>query len=309
MSVDLHFLNVGAGDCTIVHFPERHRQSDGKTQSERVMMVDICHHDDHEEYENVIDYFKTHFRNSDGSLKSIFRLVCTHPHHDHIFGLKQLLDDSEISIANFWNVEHSFEPDDFSGHESHKQDWDAYQTLATSDGSPKVIRTFRADPPREFWNDDEDRITVLVPSKDLQKHARYKEDGTKRNKADVEIDEISYMISIKVNTRKILLAGDGRDTPAWDSVYDNCYSDIGNITVLKAGHHGHQSAFHEEAVKRMNPDYVIFSNGKSEDDENGADADYRNVLPDSEILKTCDHGTIVMHIPFGSDEDITYEFR
>ena len=64
MGVGFHFMNVGSGDCTIVHFPERTR-IDGKEIAERIMMVDVYHHDNDEEYEDIIDYYKRYFKNNE----------------------------------------------------------------------------------------------------------------------------------------------------------------------------------------------------------------------------------------------------
>lgn len=307
MSVDFHFLNVGAGDCTIVRFPRRTRGE--ASLNERVMMVDFCHHEDDSDYEDVLHYYKQNFKNADGSVKPIFRFICTHPHHDHIFGLKQLLDDAEIKIRNFWDVEHSFEPDDFSGDSNHRRDWNAYRKLSGDDSPAKVIRTCREDAPRKYWDNDEDRISVLVPSNDLQEHAHKKENGTRRKNADVEIDEISYMLIVTINGRKVLLAGDGRGTPAWDSVYNNCYSEIENVAVLKAAHHGQESGFHDASVKRMNPALIVFSNSETEDKDQGADSRYTTAAPDAKLLKTSKDGTIVVKVPFDTTKPIEYEFR
>jgi len=161
MGVEFHFLNVGAGDCTIVHFPERTRNSDGYTKAERIMMVDINHHGDGDEYEDVISYYKAHFREPDGSLKPIFRFICTHPHQDHICGLHRLLNDREIKVLNFWDLEHEFEPENTDEHPTHEEDWRTYTRTRQSQDSPRVIRTCREDEPRQYWCDSEDRITVL----------------------------------------------------------------------------------------------------------------------------------------------------
>ena len=105
--VKIHFLNVGYGDCTIVHWPGRQTTDDQgqvtKKKSERIMMLDLCHYDGHDEYEHIINYYKTQFKRSDGSLKPIFRYVCSHPHSDHIRGLSKLFNGSEIEILNFWD--------------------------------------------------------------------------------------------------------------------------------------------------------------------------------------------------------------
>lgn len=303
MSIDIHFLSVGSGDCTIVHFPPRTRK-DGKEKEERIMMVDLYHHDDHEEYENVINYYKANFKDENGIVKSIFRFICTHPHQDHICGLKKLFDDSSVKIWNFWDLNHSFEPEDFEGHPTHEDDWEAYETLRGSKSPATVIRTQREGTPEKFWNDDEDRITILSPSNTLIKYAHEKEDGTKREKHEVEIDEMSYTLMIKVNDRKIILASDGRATPCWNDIYENCKEEIKNCTILKAGHHGHEASFHEEAIKHMNPQIIAFSNSKEEDDENGAADLYQKALPDAMIYKTWRSGTIIVKCPLKNEEEV-----
>ena len=177
MGVDFHFLNVGHGDCTIVYWPER--TVGEKTKDERIMMVDIYHDEDEESFENVIEYYKANFKNADGSIKPIFRLVCSHPHQDHICGLKKLCDDNGIKILNFWDLDHSFVPEDFNGHPTHEEDWNAYETLGGPSSSAKVLNYTRETEPSQFWDTDGDKITILSPSKALIKQAHYKEDGSK----------------------------------------------------------------------------------------------------------------------------------
>lgn len=303
MSLDIHFLNVGCGDCTIFHFPYRTR-SDGKEKNERIMMVDIYNHEYHENYENVIKYYKANFIDVNGTVKSVFRFVCTHPHQDHICGLKKLFDDNNIDIINFWDLNHSFEPEDFESHPTHEDDWRAYKIYGGSKSPAKVIHTKRENTPTLYWNDDEDRISILSPSNNLIRYAHYKEDGTKREKHKIEIDEMSYTLMIRVNDRKIILASDGHKTPCWNDIFKNCKDEIINCTILKAGHHGHQASFHEDAVRLMNPQIIVFSNSKDEDEENGAANLYQNVLPYAQIYKTWRDGTIIIKCPYKSEEEI-----
>ena len=270
------------------------------------MMVDMYHHDDHEEYEDILEYYRKNFRKNDGSIKPIFRFVCTHPHQDHICGLKKLFNDHDIRIFNFWDLNHSFEPENFEHHPTHEDDWDTYEKLSGKDSPATVIRTTREDSPRQFWNDDEDRMTILNPSESLIEYAHYKEDGTRRESHKVEIDEMSYALMIKINERKVILAGDGCASPCWDDIYRECKSDIKNCPILKAGHHGQKAAFHEEAVKLMDPVLIVFSNSKDLDNEHGAENLYEKVVPDALILKTWKEGTIIVDVPFDNDEKIIY---
>ncbi len=304
MSVNFHFLNVGYGNCTIVHWPAR--ASGDKSKDERIMMEDIYHHEDHDDYEDAIEYYKANFKNRNGSLKPIFRFICSHPHQDHICGLKKLLNDNDIKILNFWDLDHCFVPADFEGHPTHKDDWDAYKTLGSDKSPATVIKTKREEKPRQFWDSDGDRITILSPSNSLIKHAHEKEDGSKRDYDKVEIDEMSYALSIQVNNRSVVLAGDGRSTPAWNDIYRDCKKIIESCAILKAGHHGHECSFHEDALKTMSPKIIVFSNSENEDKDNGAESDYKRICPNAQIYKTF-NGTIVVKVPFKADEEIQVE--
>ncbi len=306
MSVMFHFLNVGPGDCTIVHFPKRTRTKDNSSVDERVMMVDIYHHEDNSEYENVIAYYKRHFTDANGSIKPVFRFICTHPHQDHICGLAKLFKDSDIEILNFWDLDHEFEPEELDKHPTHKDDWNTYQQIRKSEKLPKVIRTYREDTPGKYWDDDEDRIAILSPSVELQNCAHYTSDGKRRGKHEIEIDEMSYALMIRINTRKVILAGDGSATPFWEDIYENCKHVIRECAILKAGHHGHEVAFHEDAVKLINPSLIVFSNSSNEDNDHGAVNHYAKTVPDALILKTCDFGTIRVAVPYNASNKITY---
>lgn len=117
---------------------------------------------------------------------------------------------------------------------------------------------------------------------------------------------MSYALMIKINQRKVILAGDGRSTPCWKDIYENCKNDISSCAVLKAAHHGQESGFHEAAVKAMNPALIVFSNSKGEDDSHGAENLYKSAAPDALILKTHERGTITVTVPFDGAEAITY---
>jgi len=269
------------------------------------MMVDICHTEG-SDYTDVISYYKSHFTDSNGAITPIFRYVCTHPHQDHICGLANLFKNGGIEIANFWDLDHDFVPEDTDKHPTHADDWATYSEKRKSAKQPTVIRVTREDTPGDFWNDHGDRITVLSPSKALIRAAHYTEDGDKRASHEVEIDEMSYALLIKVNDRKVILAGDGRATPFWQDIYDNCLATISGISVLKAGHHGQESAFHEDAVKAMNPALVVFSNSEDDDQAFGAEILYQKALPSALILKTSVAGNIRVKVPFADSEMITY---
>ncbi|MGB0757354.1 MAG: hypothetical protein ACPGO5_02765 [Patescibacteria group bacterium] len=302
----IHFLNVGAGDCAIIHFPPREiTDASGrliKTKNERIMMIDMNHHDSHDEYEDVISYYKLHF-----GTKPIFRFICTHPHHDHICGLHKIFADQDIEILNFWDVIHGFAPESFDGHTWHKADWDTYQHLRSdSTQTPKTINVLRETAPFAFWDDSEDRISVLSPTLDMIKELHGpKQDGSKREAHEVDIDDLSYALLLKIGPIKVVFAGDGREQ-VWNDIVENCGSLIQNTHILKAGHHGHESGFHEEAIKLMDPEFIIFSNSANEDGKNGASSLYETAVPGVDVYKTFELGNIIANCDY--DGSIEFEY-
>ena len=294
MSVKFHFLNVGDGDCTIIDFPERVVSSTNQEKSDRVMMVDIHHHDDHNEYEHVIDYYNKNFKDIYGQIRPIFRYVSTHPHKDHIKGLNTLLDN--IPVVNFWDIEHDFEPDkNGSNWEEYEEDWERYMELRKNKENPKILYYTDSVSPREYWN--EDRIEILSPSKELNDFVHKKEDGTFRTKEEIgsQLNNLSYVLLIHVNNLKIVLAGDA-ESKCWEYIMEKHKDKIKNIDILKAPHHGRESAFHEEAVKHMNPKHIILSH--SSDCEHTVPEKYQKAVPSAEIYKTCDYGSFVLDCDF-----------
>ena len=186
----------------------------------------------------------------------------------------------------------------------HEEDWKHYQLYCGSSSPATVVRTKREDAPAQFWNDDEDRITILNPCDVTIRHAHCKEDGTKRPRRGG--NRRGFLRALDKSERpRIILAGDGRATPTWDDIFANCKPHLKDCVILKAAHHGHESGFHEQTVKYMNPQYVVFSNSREEDDANGAGTLYQKALPHAQILKTCDLGTILMEVPFNAQEPVT----
>ena len=294
MAFKFHFLNVGDGDCTIIDFPERRIISSGKEIDNRVMMIDIHHHDDHDDYEHVIDYYQKNFKDNSGLVKPIFRYVSTHPHKDHLKGLNNLLDS--ITVVNFWDIEHEFEPDQNGPDwDEYKDDWERYVEIRKNKTEPRALFYTDTLSPLPYW--DEDRIEILSPSKELYDFVHTKEDGTKRTKEEigVQLNNLSYVLLIHVNDLKIVLAGDA-EPKCWEYILKNHKDKIKDIDILKAPHHGRESAFHEEAVKWMNPRYIVFS--ASEDCEHTVPEKYEKAASRGIVYNTSELGSFILDCDF-----------
>lgn len=98
-----------------------------------------------------------------------------------------------------------------------------------------------------------------------------------------------------MNNLKVVLAGDA-EAKCWEYILKHHKDKIANIDILKAPHHGRESAFHEEAVRVMNPGHIVFS--ASEDCEFLVPEKYRKAAPRATIYKTSELGSFVLKCGF-----------
>ena len=271
------------------------------------MVIDFCHHEDHDEYEHILEYYKENFKDGSWKIKPIFRYICTHPHHDHICWLHKLLDDTDIEIYNYRGIDHDFKPESFDWHARHEDDRKSYEKMKKWEYWERVFSFTRDSTPWDFWSDDEDRITILSPSKKMIESVHKNNEGEDIEAHKIDIDHISYALMIEVNDAKIILWWDGR-LDVWESIKEEFQDAIKDVSIFKAPHHGHFSAFERkeweesefvhEIVEYLNPEYIVFSNSSQEDKDHGAEDEYKKACPNSKILKTCNDGNIVLDCGF-----------
>jgi competence protein ComEC len=303
-SLQLHFLNVGHGDCTFVELP-----------SGRLMMVDINNSKslpeddvkalaDHEGistfdfrylrlrkdqrsweeyYKSLLvdpfDYYKEHF---DG--REIFRYVQTHPDMDHMSGLHRFFWQEKVPLLNFWDVEHKKELEEayFKNSPYAYEDWLVYTLLRLGIGPDNtehgVISNLRGAV-GQYWADD--RIKVLSPTQHLI-------DTCNTNNA---YNDCSYVLKLSYGGRNVLLPGDA-EGPAWESMLGELGSDALTCDILKAPHHGRESGYHDEAAAAMNPQIVVVSVGKKPE----TDASDEWAARGARVLSTRYNGTISVQI-------------
>lgn len=264
----IHFLNVGHGDCCIIEF-----------DSGRISVIDINRSNDVDEssFVEIVSELSSYneltsksFFESGTSLKhfgydidlqdpieyikdnnfgTIFRFISTHPHMDHLAGLKKL---DEIGMYNFWVLNNNIEPDLEKLSESQKEDWNFYKSLRDSDETKisgiTIVRASAGDS-RNYW--DEDKISILAPNDDLLNMCE------KTGKAN----KMSYVLLIETNRRKILLGGDAEEE-TWKYLVENHENMLKDIDILKASHHGRNSGYYQPALKLMSPTHTIVSVGK-----------------------------------------------
>lgn len=309
MSLQLHFLNVGHGDCTFIDLP-----------SGRLMMIDINNskslpEDDvkalaerhgvstydfrysrllkgqrswEDYYKSLLvdpfDYYKEHF---DG--RTIFRYVQSHPDLDHMNGLYRFFWQEEVPLENFWDIDHEkkLEENDFTYAPDLYKDWLAYTALRDGRGPNysrhRVIKNLRGDI-GHYWTDD--GIEVFSPTTELI-------DACNTNDA---YNDCSYVLKISYGGRSVILPGDA-EGPAWESMLDEPGPKALDCDVLKAPHHGRESGYHDKAAAAMDPEIVVVSVGEKPE----TDASDEWKTRGARVLSTRRYGTISVQI-YGDGE-------
>lgn len=287
--LDIRFLNVGHGDCTIVKF-----------DSGRLMMVDINNSKalpevdlpalreaaaasgpsfDWEAYYrsklvDPVEYLAAEFPG-----EGMFRYVQTHPDLDHMGGLWRLFFQDEVGIQSFWDTTNSkqLKEQDFKKSPHNWADWVAYQALRldlAEAPNRNVIRNDGGDT-GHYWTDD--GITILAPESQISAEADAAEDW----------NNLSYVLRLDYAGRRVILPGDA-EGPVWRSILDTHGEDALRCDVLKASHHGRESGYHAEAVEAMDPSIVVCSVGKKPE----TDASDEYASHGARVLSTRYHGTI-----------------
>lgn len=299
--IKIHFLNVGHGDCAIIE----HR-------SGRITMIDINNSqalDDDSEREiaesynisglnylikksaglnylseagysilltDPVEYYKSNI----GS-KSIFRYIQTHPHLDHMRGLKRLAQEG-IKIINFWDTDNNNETPKFQNDDD-EDHWNEYQRLRGGKGAT-VLKYLRGSENKYFNKDDDgtggDNFWILAPTKELKDVANYNDD----------INGHGYVLWFEYAGVKVIFGGDANET-VWESIYNQYGSNL-KCHILKASHHGRDSGYYQPAVEVMSPDFTIVSVGKKP--ESDAHNKYKTYCDN--VLSTRWYGNIIVEI-------------
>lgn len=264
--IKIHFLNVGHGDCIVVE--NRATSRNTVIDINRSSKMDDSSYGEVSEslnglafssyfapggiaptltleskgYEiklaDPIDYMK---RNG---LTNIQRFISTHPHMDHISGLKALHD--EISFTNFWASKHAWTNQN-SLTESQKLDYRFYQNLFNGKVSGVTSIAPLEGDERDFFFQDGFRI--LAPNKGIL------------NQGGNNANHISYVLLLEYAGRKIVFGGDA-ESMTWEYIAESYGLEISSIDILKASHHGRDSGYHQPSVSLMSPNYTIVSVGK-----------------------------------------------
>lgn len=199
----VHYLDVGQGDSIFIELPNN-----------ETMLIDAA-----ESYqsENIINYLKNL------NYQKIDYVIGTHPHTDHIGGLKDIINTFEIGKIYMPKVVSTTK---------------TYESLlmAIKDKNLK-INTAKAG--ISIIDTDTLKINILAPN----------------NSTYTELNNYSAVTKITYGTTKFLFMGDA------EKLSENEIKENVSADVIKIGHHGSNTSSSINFIKKVNAKYGIISVG------------------------------------------------
>jgi competence protein ComEC len=154
--------------------------------------------------------------------------VLTHGHSDHMGGLAAILDN--FHPRTLW-----------IGVEPETPEWNKIQQAA-SRNHVQIIALNRNSP---IVSIGEAQVRVLAPSPDYVP-------------GDHASNDDSLVLEVKYGHRSILLTGDAERPVEQDMAASG---ELGQVTLLKVGHHGSKTSSSEDFLEHINPRLAVISDG------------------------------------------------
>ncbi|MFZ2864278.1 MAG: MBL fold metallo-hydrolase [Ignavibacteriaceae bacterium] len=247
------FLYVGQGDATLLVVPEKENY---------VYVLIDCNLDKEAEGIDLIKLLKDLL---DKNKLDIF--INTHPHDDHLRGVKDICD--KIGISEVWH----------SGHIPGKKHQDAYKDLKyvmDKVGKNNVYQLLGSAEENKL--DGEEKLlgdinyNVLSPAEYVADEIEDEDPETRYKRIHEQCGVIRF--SYGLDPGRILITGDS-DLCAWEEHITNYHKDRIPSNVLRASHHGSRTFFMEKEgdepyknhMNEINPIYVVVSAPKKSESE------------------------------------------
>lgn len=302
----IHILNVGFGDNIIIQFPENHA-------SVRPYAVVDCY-----KAQKTIDYLDK--LTADSSSEFYVDFICaTHPHRDHILGIRSMLENARYKPRAFWD----------SGF---RHNTTIYRDIITTLRDNNIPMT-RVSSGFERYHGNV-RITVLAPSVMLRN--RYASFGVDMNNASIVLrlehhessaltiqsreyeGNISREMIREAGTSVAILAGDA-EFDSWarisqeypklekQSKHKPLVTKMINYLsciILKVAHHGSMHSSPLDVYEKMSPALAVISTKQEQSSLGGVT---RNMFPHQSAvvaLEECQSRIITTDGSYESKQDV-----
>lgn len=265
-----HILDVGRGDSIIIELPSKN--------SERVIGIIDCY---------IYEKTKQYLENNGIQPDRVQFVVATHPHRDHVLGIKKLLNmfkTNGVQIQLFLD----------SGYENNPIPSYIDLTKYLLDNSDSIVTSYVRT--GSVFDLGKVKLRVLSPPEPLVK-------GTRS-----DCNNSSIVISLRYGRAKLFFAADA-ELPNWANICVNQRHWM-RAQVLKVSHHGSKWGTFFEALDTIKPRYAIISGENSLSDLEGGFPHplIKRALEEvkTNIYCTHDHGDIQISSQANGSHTITH---
>lgn len=274
----IHFVDVGQGDCIMIQLPDGKNMiiDGGDGSSKAVASVNA-----------YIDLLK-----GDAQKLTFDYLLLTHTDSDHVGGLDDVILREDVDVKKVFAPRLTTEQ---IGTKVYQKFLDAVEQEKTV---VKGVTVEYSTVDSDFENLEVGyRFDFVTPTDD-----RY--DQNIFNSAEGK-NGVSPIIVMEFGGKKVLFTGDANEkyTEKWFAelvAADTQHSlDYYDVDVLKVGHHGSETSTGAEFLEVVKPEYAVISYG--EGNKYGHPREelltrLRGYMPDSNIYRTAEDGSIVLSI-------------
>ena len=238
----IHFIDVGQGDCTFIQFP------DGKN-----MLID----GGEDRYAQTVANYLSNL-----GVNTINILLATHQDADHIGCVD--------NIFSQFTVEYCFRPYVYYSGE-YKDEFDsAFNVKATADN-------YKNSTTKTYYNflksvlDEGCNYSYFNRSSDFKQEILFNDQSyfyevdflTPTAKVEnigySDANDYSPILTISYGGFTAMFTGDAGEEVEEELL--NYYSEVPNVDLLKAGHHGSSTSSSVDFLQAVSPEYVLFSCG------------------------------------------------
>lgn len=219
-------FNVGGALSTYVEFDDKK------------LLVDIGKS---ESFHPITDFLSPLFEErgepkNSGGLFHIDQFLLSHPHNDHLSGIKEFKESFYPELLTCPNDNDGME-------ESHKINWDLFEESENID-TLKTMLSGRVPPLR--CTSDQNEFLYYLPARDVENS-----DGLS---SESYCNNISIVVFLIVGNHRIFLPGDIQKEGMSELINQNHYLKNklkGGVDILVAPHHGLKSSFSVDLYKQI----------------------------------------------------------
>ena len=232
----IHFLNTANSDCIMLesngHFAlidsgEGNRNPRRKTE--------------YKGYEDeVLAYIKEYAKTSDGTAHLDF-ILATHYHYDHAGNFTAIINDADISIAKAYCKPYAPEIATDMEREPWGNEQTYYEIIAALNNHGIPVISDLPDSEFAFGDFTVKFINTKTPAELAGK-------GENSN---------SVGVLIKKSGKTVFLAADITDDSGLEKIYAD---EIGDVDVLKIGHHGYFGSSSAAFLRKLKPEIAVVTN-------------------------------------------------